>query len=347
MILIQVESMQNFVIGRKYNGKEITPNLNKMLKHGVVFRNIYDQTSAGSSSDALILSNCSLFPADKGTIAFHYAQNNFDSLAKILTDNGYATMVLHAYYKTFWNFQQLDKSLGFEHRHYQDDFVKDEIIGWGLSDRSFFIQSVDKIKSLPSPFYVLMRTLTTHDPFDAVTKVVDNFPVEELPEKSIGRYLRSMHYIDSAIGEFLQRLSKTGLLSQTVIVIYGDHRARLPQKELLQIGVQNKEESKKVPLIISNPDWKIHDTNTTVGGLIDLAPTVSTIMGISTAGKVFLGNDLGLNGPGYVIFRDGSLISPSGNTDRLSARNKLTASDLIIEKDCIPLVKQFSAIIVK
>ena len=346
LIFIQIESMQSFVIGRKCKGKEITPNLNKLLKHGVIFRNIYDQTSAGSSSDASFISNCSLYPANKGTIAFNYAQNSFDSLAKALDLNGYSTLVLHAYYKNFWNFQQLDKTLGFEHRQYQKDFAKDELIGWGLSDRSFFKQSVNKIKDLQSPFYVLMRTLTSHDPFDAVTNTIDNFPVDDLPE-SLGRYIRSMHYVDSTIGDFLVGLSEAGLLSQTIIVIYGDHRARLSEKEMLKIGVQNKDESRKIPIIIYNPEWEIHDSNPIIGGLIDLAPTVSTIMGISTSDKFFLGNDLGRNALGYVIFRDGTFISPSGNINREFARNMLKVSDLIIEKDSIPQAKRFASRLLK
>lgn len=342
LILIQVESMQSFVLERKFKGKEITPNLNKLLKHGIVFRNIYDQTSAGSSSDALFLSNCSLYPAAKGTVAFRYAQNNYDSLAKLLAENGYTTMVLHAYYKSFWNFQQLDNALGFEHRLYEDSFTKDEVIGWGLSDHSFFNQSLDKIKSLPTPFYLLMRTLTTHDPFDSVTSAVDDFPVNDLTHKAIGRYIRSMHYVDAAIGDFVRGLSDIGLLSQTVLVIYGDHRARLPENELQQIGVQDREEAKKIPLIISNTDWKIPDANDTIGGLIDLAPTVSAIMGANTRGKAFLGKDLGRSDHGYVIFRDGSFISLGGVIDRESARKELMASDLIIEKNCIPQLRRLS-----
>src|SRR5699024_4845711 len=43
----------------------------------------------------------------------------------------------------------------------------------------------------------------------------------------LGNYYRSVHYADSAIGEFIQDLDKEGLLENTVIVIYGDHDARI------------------------------------------------------------------------------------------------------------------------
>lgn len=342
LILIQVESMQNFIIGRTFKGIEITPNLNGLLNHGILFRNIFDQTAAGNSSDAMFLANSSLYPAAKGTVAFLHAQNRYDSLAGLLAEYGYATMLLHAYYRNYWNFETLDRSLGFIHQHYQDDYNLNEIIGWGLSDRSYFAQSLKKIESLPKPFFVMMRTLTTHDPFDAVTPAVDNFPVYGLENKVIGRYLRSMHYVDATIGEFLKALSDANLLSSTVVVVYGDHRARLPEDELRRIGVTDMHENRKVPLIISCPNWQRKEVVDTVGGLIDLAPTISNILGVSTSGKIFLGMDLGRKSPGHVIFRDGTFISPDSAVDADAALKTLRISDLLIEKDAISLVKSTS-----
>jgi len=65
-------------------------------------------------------------------------------------------------------------------------------------------------------------------------------------------------------------------------------------------------------------------------------------MGVNTEGKVFLGKDLGRTNHGYVIFRDGSFISPGRVIDRGSARKELMVSDLIIEKDCIPQLKNLA-----
>ena len=35
VIIVQLESVQNFVVGREINGKEITPNLNKFLDENI------------------------------------------------------------------------------------------------------------------------------------------------------------------------------------------------------------------------------------------------------------------------------------------------------------------------
>ena len=47
----------------------------------------------------------------------------------------------------------------------------------------------------------------------------------------LGRYFKSVHYADSAIGDFVDDLDKEGLLDNTVLVIYGDHDAKIAKKE--------------------------------------------------------------------------------------------------------------------
>ena len=42
ILVIQVESLENFVINQKVNGQEITPNLNKLLVNSLYFSNFYE-----------------------------------------------------------------------------------------------------------------------------------------------------------------------------------------------------------------------------------------------------------------------------------------------------------------
>lgn len=342
LIIIQVESLQNFIIGEKYNGREITPNLNKMAKEGVYFYNIYDQTAAGNSSDATLLVNSSLYPSRKGAVSFLYPQNCFDSLPKVLREHGYTTAVMEAYKKSFWNNATFDKALRFEYQFYEGDYIMADKIGWdinGLSDKAFLSQSIEKIRKLPTPFYAFLRTLSTHAPFAHITADIDNFPLNDLEGEIIGYYIRSMHYVDSAIREFLYKLHENNLASNTVIVVYGDHRPRLPESAFKRIGVNHAREYKKIPLIISLPNRKQKDEMDTIGGLIDVAPTICNILGIDISDKFFMGKDLGHREQSFVIFRDSSYICENESMNRTSAQQQLMISDLILEKDMIPLIR--------
>ena len=51
----------------------------------------------------------------------------------------------------------------------------------------------------------------------------------------LGNYLKSVHYADYALGIFFEELEKNGLLDNTVIVLYGDHDARLPEQDYVKL----------------------------------------------------------------------------------------------------------------
>jgi lipoteichoic acid synthase len=335
VIVIQAESLQNFVIGTKFEGRDITSHLNALAETGIYFDNTFDQAWDGNSSDATLLANSSLYPAKTGAAACLHAKDYFDSLPKVLEEHGYATAAMHANVRTFWNSLQFEKALGFEKQFYKKDFVLTEKIGWGLSDRAFFSQSLEKIERLPQPFYVFLRTLTTHFPFAYVSKDIDPFPLGEVEGTLIGGYIRSMHYLDSTIGDFLQELAESGLLSRTIIVVYGDHRARLSEEDLRRAGVADMREKAKIPLIISIPGEKHREVRHTIGGLVDVTPTLCNILGIDISGKFFLGKDLGNNVRGYAIFRDGSFISPDGMINSAQVEEELRINDLILEKNVL------------
>lgn len=339
LIVIQVESLQNFVIGKSYNGREVTPNLNEIAKRGIYFNNVYDHTAAGGSSDATFLANASLYPIRKGAVSLLYPYNRFDSLPNVLKEHGYATAGMHAFKRGFWNAETFTKTLGFDRQFYEDNYIMTEKVGWGLSDKAFFSQSLEKILGLPNPFCTLLFTLTSHRPYNYVTADIDNFQLSDLKGTSVGHYMRSMHYVDSAIGEFLQKLSEYDLHSNTVIVIYGDHRARLPDDELKLIDINNMNEQRKIPLIISIPNRRRGDERETIGGLIDVAPTVCNILGVDISDKFFMGKDLAQRDSSFVVFRDGSYISNDGIINASSVKEQLMISDLIIEKDMIPLIR--------
>jgi phosphoglycerol transferase MdoB-like AlkP superfamily enzyme len=339
LILIQIESLQNFVIGMQWEGHEITPNLNRLAQTGIHFNNLYDQTWAGNTSDATFMANCSLYPSKRGAVSFLYAQNTYYCLPQILREHDYTTATMHAFRSAFWNRAIFEKALGYQRQFYEDKYLKEDLLGWGLSDKRFFAQSIEKIKALPSPFYALLTTLTSHVPFDDVTATIDNFPLGNLEGKLIGNYLRSMHYVDSAIGEFLQKLSANNLMSKTIIAIYGDHRARFEENDLKMVGITDMDELRKIPVIISLPNWNSGSRIDTIGGLIDFAPTISSILGLDISNTVFLGKDLMNQNNHFVIFRDGSYITKDTQLDKDYVLKQLSISDLIMEKDLMKTIK--------
>jgi len=314
LIIIQVESLQQFAINSMINGKEITPNLNKFLGKSLYFDNYFYQVAAGGTSDAEFISNNSLYPAASGAAYFLYAGNTFNSLSKELRSQGYDTAALHGFKETFWNRNVIYKNFQFNNFFMEKDYNIDEKIGLGISDRSFLNQSIDKIKSLNKPYYSFLITLSSHLPYD---NTGENFDVGSIDGTLLGNYLKSIHYTDKQLGMFLQKLNNEGILKDSVVVIYGDHSAitkdnaeQLAEfKNIDQMNELSWIELQKVPLIIHFPDESIKGVNSIYSGQIDLYPTLNNLFALNV--KSLMGQDL-LNSPlGNVIFRNGSFINDS------------------------------------
>ncbi|MDD4160440.1 MAG: LTA synthase family protein [Synergistaceae bacterium] len=373
LIIIQVESLQQFVIGLRINGAEVTPNLNRFIKGSEYFSRIYNQTASGNSSDAEFLVNTGLYPSATGVAYTRFAGNSYEALPKILTNKGYTSLALHGDRPGFWNRNRMYPSMGFSRFISKNDFVVDESIGMGLSDASFFRQTVKILNKTPRPFYAFLITLTSHYPynFEGIFKdtELNTSPYEG---SLMGNYLTSMKYFDDKFGIFIEELRINGLLDSSVIVLYGDHTAipnwdRASLEKLLGRDLKNDWEWKniqRIPLVIRIPGVPSKSgENAVPAGLIDLPETIADLMGFKF--KIGFGASLlekGKRNP--VIFRNGSFITDNVFVDPSSERaiemsdgrvldyseyvsfaegvkKHLRYSDMILEHDLVPaLVKE-------
>lgn len=345
VIVIHAESLQTFPIRLSFNNKEVTPNINKLASEGLYFSNFYSEVGVGTSSDAEFTFNTSLMPSTKGTVFVNYFNREYISIPKLLKEKGYYVYSMHGNTGDFWNRNIMHQNLGYDKFYSKDSYIIDETIGLGLSDKSFFNQSVDIMKQIKEehdgPFYSLLITLTNHTPFSdnslmdeyatTVNVELDNQTItrDYLTGTTMANYLRSVHYADEAIGEFIKELDGAGLLENTVLIIYGDHDARLPFDDynLLYnydpitdtIKTKNDEGyieynnytyklDQKVPLIIWAKDQKLSTEITMPMGMIDVAPTIGSMLGIEN--KYWLGHNIfNQTEDNIVTFVDGSFLT--------------------------------------
>ena len=351
IITIHAESMQQFALETRINGKELTPNLNKLAREGIYFSNFYAQESVGTSSDSEFTFSTSLMPASSGTVAINYCDRTYESIQKLLKEQGYYTFSMHGNNGSYWNRLNLHKSLGYDKFfNYTTDYDIDEKIGLGLSDKSFFRQSADKIEQISKEhdkFYGTMIMLTNHTPFTDIENYSDyevDFKYQKYDEKTgkyervsapflegtkLGSYFKSVHYADEAIGELIDELDSKGLLDDTVIVIYGDHDAKIKESEYnyyinydpytntvlsegddgyIPVDEYCYNINRRVPFIIWTKDHKEYEPIkiTTVAGMYDALPTLGNMFGFNN--KYALGHDLFSN-----YAKDNIVVFPNAN----------------------------------
>ncbi|EOD00527.1 LTA synthase family protein [Caldisalinibacter kiritimatiensis] len=311
VIVIQFESLQNFVINNYYKGQEITPNLNKLIeKDSIYFSNYYQQVGPGNTSDAEFVSNNSMYPLSGYSVFTHFTDNTFYSFPKILKERGYVTKAFHGFKGEFWNRENMYPKQGIDEYISLEDFEKDDLIGLGLSDYSFFKQTLEHLKNTDKPFYASVVTLTSHHPY-IIPKEKQNLELSKEHEGTLfGNYIQSINYSDMALGKFIEGLKETGLYENSIIVIYGDHFGLYPShennKEIMTeyLGFEyTYDEAFNIPLIIHIPALGKAEENTIVGGEIDFLPTMLNLLGIEDDNSIFFGKDLNNAESGFVALQ--------------------------------------------
>jgi lipoteichoic acid synthase len=338
LIVIQVESLENFVVGRSVAGEEITPTLNGLLANSFYFFDIYDQVNEGSSSDSDLMTNTSVFPVRKGAAFFRFPANSYNSLPRILRSVGYRkTVALHADPAVYWNWKKALTAIGFDECLDISAFATHEVLGLGLSDGDFLAQAAVRLGAQPEPFYAFMVTITSHAPFELPEKYRELRLDEELGESCLGKALQAFRYTDRQIGRFLDQLRRSGLLDRSVVVIYGDHSSvhRFCNDEVAameDIEDWMRDPRRLVPLIIYSPGL-VGERFAVTGGHIDIMPTILGLLGVDRA--VVAGTAMGRNllntRRDFVVLPDGTVVGNDKNSPfAKTAMEGLAIADLAI-----------------
>jgi phosphoglycerol transferase MdoB-like AlkP superfamily enzyme len=293
IIMIQVESLDNFTIGEKVNGQEVTPNLNKLRDSSDYFADDYFTLGAGGTSDADFSVNTSIFPLIDASAFVEYGKDSFTSLEKELKAVGYTTNAYHANSRGYWNRDTAFKSLGFDNFFAEDNYKKGETINMGLSDKDFLEQSFTKLQAQPTQSLNYLITLSSHFSIEIPDKDKGlNLPAGKYPELTTN-YLQAIHYTDGAIGEFIQELKDAGMYNDSLIVLYGDHTARydaFTDDSGNRIDL-NTTAGKRIPLFIKLPDQTVGAKYQTPSSHLDIMPTILNLVGAKPTSPMF-GKDL-------------------------------------------------------
>lgn len=319
LILVQIESLENFVINQKINNQEITPNLNRLLKNSFYFNNYYEQVYNGTTSDAELMTNTSVYPVRRGSTFFRYPYNSYNSLPKLMEGLGYSTIALHPDKGSYWNWRPALTSFGFQKTVDETSYKMDESIGLGLSDGSFLIQAEPIIAKQKQPFYSFMITLTSHGPFDIPKQYRELNLDSKLDETKLGGYFQSIHYTDKQIGLFLDKLEKDGLLDNSVVVLYGDHTGihKYYEDEVSKIQPQEdwwQHNDMRIPLIIFEKGMEGKKLSN-YGGQVDLMPSLAYLMGVDSKAydSTAMGKNLFNTNKSFAVLANGKYVGVSSS----------------------------------
>lgn len=238
ILFIILESFTSKLINEKWNGIEITPNLNRLTKEGIYFSNFY---ASGDRTDEGLVSILSGYPAQPISYIINY-QNKTAKLPSIIQDLKKENYHTSFYYGGDINFANMKSYLlqsGMETIIDKSDFPSKQFNAkWGVHDHFVFDKLLADIKNAEEPFFKTILSLSSHPPFDTPIPTV----IEGSDDNSL--FANSANYTDQALGNFITKLSREPKWDNTLIVIVADHS--IPYLDNCHVSAPQKF---KIPMI--------------------------------------------------------------------------------------------------
>lgn len=344
VIVLHLESFQQFLINKKINGKEVTPFLNKIYNSQSTysFDNFFHQVGQGKTSDAENLLETSTFGLSQGSLFVQLGSDNtFQAAPSILNQReDYSSAVFHGNVASFWNRSATYKNMGYQYffdaSYY--DTSGDRSTGYGLKDKLLFHDSVPFLENLQQPFYVKYITVTNHFPYTLDSEDT-TFKGANTGDNTVDNYFVTAHYLDQSIKEFYAYLNKTGLAKKSLIMIYGDHYgiSNSENKKLAKaLGANpntwndyDNAQLQRVPLMFNMPGTKGGSIQHQYGGEVDVLPTLLHLLGVSSKRYIQFGTDLfSKNHDQVVAFRNQDWETPQYTSVSGTLYSNATGSEI-------------------
>ncbi len=387
IVFIHMESMQTFLMDLEFNGEEVTPNLNKLAKEGMFFTNFYPQVSTGTSSDTEFTLLTGLMPAASGTVFVSYYNREYFTIPKYLKTKEYYSFSMHGNYASMWGRDKAHPSLGYEGMYFEEsfDYTPEDVVNLGINDYKFFAQAVpimENVEASNTNYMGTIITLSNHSPFYIASTFTDydlsmKYEVEDpvtgkkeiktsdyLSSKAIGEYIKSVHYADGALGDFITYIKNSAYFDKTLFVFYGDHDAKLSRKEInylynlnpatgdvyqendpeyQEYDIYDHELNKKTPLIFwtKNKDLKRifkGEINYTMG-MYDVSTTLLNMFGLYN--KYSVGSDIfNVKDKNMVVFPNGNVLTKDLYYNNSKNEYKLLNPDFKVTDEYIDELKE-------
>lgn len=293
VLFILLESMRHDALG-VYGGMDgrqgpssDTPFLDGLASDGWRVANAY--TTIPHTSKALVGIYCGTFPRFETSISEAALGNlPLTCLPHLMRQAGYATAHFQTAPATFEDRDGLLRNVGVDYRFTQESIPEKHWarLGYlGLDDQAMVLPAVHWMKqqvNAGKPFFASMLTIATHHPYASPGNIA---PIHDAAAARKA-YVQAVRYTDALVKRLFIEMRKKDLLSNTLVVITGDHGEAFAEHGQIAHNGSSYEEGMRVPLILHGP---MLGAPRVISGLrqhIDIMPTVLDIAGIAYAGML-------------------------------------------------------------
>ncbi|HHH38112.1 MAG TPA: hypothetical protein ENK50_00870 [Sedimenticola sp.] len=256
ILLVVLESARADLVGKRWNGRLVAPNLTQMAREGSRVEYAYSHTGYTVTS-LLALFNRTLF-AGGGRVR----------LLDYLDSSGYQVSILSGQDESFGRVATLTGMKGKDHYYFDARVaIEDRVFpskdsgSLRLSEARVVQAFRQRLKQVdwnrPNFFYVNFQA--AHFPYShpGMPMILIDRPVQrkeirpENREKVQATYWNAIAVADDAFGKLISALKEKGVYRDTLVVVLGDHGESLFDNGHLGHGFELNEIQTRIPLILN------------------------------------------------------------------------------------------------
>jgi phosphoglycerol transferase MdoB-like AlkP superfamily enzyme len=243
--------------------RSYTPFLDSLIRESLVFTNAF--ANGRKSIDAIPSVTASIPALVLPYVISERSGNTINSLASLLSVQGYRTAFFHGAPNGSMGFDAFTKIAGYQKYVGRDEYGNDADFDgiWGIWDEPFMQFFAREMNKMDQPFATTIFSVSSHHPYEVPAKYKGKFPEGRIP---INKCIR---YTDLALQKFFDSAREMPWFKNTLFVITADHTVDSDIPEYYT-SVNHF----AIPLLFYKSDGSLKGTDDGLAGQIDIMPTI-------------------------------------------------------------------------
>jgi phosphoglycerol transferase MdoB-like AlkP superfamily enzyme len=283
----------------------VTPNFDALARDGLLFSRFLASGQRSIEGMAAILASVPTLPG-LPYLGTGMEQSRLSFLGDMAAGNGYSSVFVRSAKRGSFYLDAVSALAGFDVYAGAEDILStgshsSEPPGfWGAWDFDSLRFLHERRLESERPFLGVFVGSTTHPPFLAPG---DEWRLFE-PDTDRDRFLNAVHYVDWALGRFMEMAKEGGYYDDTVFVILADQTSGFEEAETVV-------DRHWIPALVVGPGLPKGSVDERVGSQMDLIPTLVDLFGWTNEHASFGTSLLGAR-EGAALLKNGELVVQVG-----------------------------------
>lgn len=217
---VMIIMLESFTAGASefFSGhNNCTPQLDRIAAESYSFTRCY---AGGDRTEKGLACVNSGYPAQplSSIVTFPDKVEKMPGLASDLKKQGYHSAFIYGGDAEFASMKSYLLLQGFDKIVDKSDFKRKDINSkWGVNDEQLYQRCLEELDSRTSPFYELIMSLSSHEPFEVP------YSSPDLANDKEYKFKNSLRYADKCLGKFIEECKTRPWYSNTIIILVADH----------------------------------------------------------------------------------------------------------------------------